>query len=352
MWCIKRKENMGYKLSELVEKFGGVVDGADVSVSNITPVENSQAGEITFVTPGKFKKELSQSLASAVILSAADAQNTSIPKIITDDPYLYYCKVSNLFNPHIRLAADIHPTAIIDKTTRIGENCAISANVVIGANTSIGRNCEIYPNVVIGNNVQIGENVILYPNVTLYAGVTLGNDCIIHSGTVLGADGFGYAPDKRKERHKIPQVGGVLIGNNVEIGANSTVDSGTFLPTTIADGVKIDNLVQVAHNVTIGAHSVIAAHVGIAGSTNIGKYCILAGHAGLADHINICDHAVIGAFTGIGKSLTKPDLYMGAYPFSNYKDYAKNAIHVRHLNEMNQRLKALEKQQGDENVHS
>ncbi len=334
---------MKYKLSELVAKFGGELKGEDILISKITSIENAGPGEITFVNAGKFRKELNNCKAGAVILTAGDAEYIDIPQIITEDPYLYYCWVSNLFNPKKHLPIGIKPSSHIDSTATISDSCAISHNVVIGANTKIGNGCQIYPNVVIGDDVVLGDNVTIYPNVTIYDKVSIGNDTILHSGVVIGSDGFGYAPDKKKQRHKIPQIGGVVIGNKVEIGANTTVDGGTFTPTIIEDGVVIDNLVQVAHNVKIGAHSVLAAHVGIAGSSVIGKYCILAGHAGIADHINICDHTVIGAFTGIGKSITKPDLYMAAYPFSNYKDYAKNAIHIRHLNEISQRLKALEK---------
>lgn len=347
---------MQYKLSELISKFGGVLKGNDISVSAIMPTDKALPGEITFFSDKKFVKELPMCKASAIIIKAEDVDKIDIPAILCDDPYLYFAKVSSLFNPLPQLVRGMSATSFVDVTATIGENCAISQNVVIGAKSVIGNNTQIYPNSVIGENVLIGENVTIYPNVTIYANVKIGNNTTIHSGVVIGADGFGYAPDSKKQRHKIPQVGGVCIGSNVEIGANSTIDGGTFSPTVIEDGVVIDNLVQIAHNVKIGEHSVIAAKVGIAGSSIIGKYCILAGSAGIADHINICDHTVIGAYTGIGKSITTPDLYMAAYPFSNYKDYAKNAVHIRHLNEMQQRLKTLEKQfeqiQGDVNVHA
>ena len=333
-----------YKLSELIAKFGGDLHGEDVTVSSIKPTDQAQSGDLTFFSDKKFAKDLPDCKAGAIIISRDNLAKVSMPAIVTDDPYLYFAFVSSLFNPQPQLARGVEPSSRIDKTAYIGENTAIADNVVIGALSAIGRNSQVYPNCVIGKNVVIGENVTIYPNVTIYENVTIGDNCIIHSGVVIGSDGFGYAPDAKKQRHKIPQVGGVVIGNKVEIGANSTIDSGTFSPTIIEDGVVIDNLVQIAHNVKIGAHAVIAAQVGIAGSSIIGKYCILAGSAGIADHINICDHAVIGAYTGIGKDITKPDLYMAAYPFSNYKDYAKNAIHVRHLNEMHQRIKTLENQ--------
>ena len=336
---------MQYKLSELISKFGGVLKGNDVSVSAIMPTDKALPGEITFFSDKKFAKELPMCKASAIILKAEDADKVDLPAIVCDDPYLYFAKVSSLFNPTPQLARGLSTHSFVDATANIGSNCAIAQNVIIGIKSVVGNNTQIYPNSVIGDNVLIGDNVTIYPNVTIYANVKIGNNTTIHSGVVIGSDGFGYAPDSKKQRHKIPQVGGVCIGNNVEIGANSTVDGGTFGPTIIEDGVVIDNLVQIAHNVKVGEHSVIAAQVGIAGSSVIGKYCILAGSAGIADHISICDHAVIGAYTGIGKNITKPDLYMGAYPFSNYKDYAKNAVLIRHLTELKQKLIALEKRQ-------
>ena len=345
---------MQYKLSELIEKFGGVLHGKDVTVSAIMPTDIALTGEITFFSDKKYAKELAICKASAIIICASDLDKVDIPAIICDDPYLYFAKVSRLFNPLPQLPRGISSNSIIDVSATIGNNCAISHNVVIGAKSVIGNNVQIYPGSVIGDNVIIGDNVTIYANVSIYSKVKIGNNCAFHSGVVIGSDGFGYAPDAKKERHKIPQVGGVVICNNVEIGANTTVDGGTFSPTIIEEGVVIDNLVQIGHNVKIGAHATIAAKVGIGGSSVIGKYCILAGGALISDHINICDHAVIGGFTGIGKNITTPDLYMAAYPFSTYKDYAKNAIHVRHLNEMNQRVKALEKQfeelRGDANV--
>lgn len=333
-----------YKLSEIISKFGGTLRGVDIEVSSIKPTDKAIPGDITFFSDKKFAKDLPNCKASAIIIGKDDVDKTELPSIVCDDPFLYYSFVSTLFNPIPQLPRVIEPSSKIHKTAYVGENCAVSENVVIGAKSVLGANSQIYPNCVIGINVEIGENVTIYPNVTIYSNVKIGNNSIIHSGVVIGSDGFGYAPDAKKVRHKIPQIGGVVIGNNVEIGANSTIDCGTFEPTVIEDGVVIDNLVQIAHNVRIGAHAVIAAQVGIAGSCNIGKYCILAGSAGIADHINICDHAVIGAYTGIGKNITTPDLYMAAYPFSTYKEYAKNAIHIRHLNEMHQRVKALENQ--------
>lgn len=331
-----------YKLSDIVAKFGGRLDGNDCIVSGIASTDIATNSQITFITDDKYKHTLEGCMASAIILSDKHATYTDLPKIITENPYLYFSQVSNLFNPAKILVTEIKHTAIIDKSATIADNAAISDYVVIGKNTKIGKNCQIYSNVVIGDNVIIGDNIKLYPHVTIYDNVTIGNNCTIHSNSVIGSDGFGYAPDAKKEYHKIPQIGGVVIGNKVEIGANTTIDCGAMGPTIIEDGVIIDNLVQIAHNVKIGAHTAIAANVGIAGSTKIGKYCTLAGGVGITGHIEICDYAVVGGASNIGKSITKPDLYFGVYPAAPYKEWAKTAVNLKNLNQMLQRIKNLE----------
>jgi UDP-3-O-[3-hydroxymyristoyl] glucosamine N-acyltransferase len=346
---------MKFKLSQLVQKFGGELDGADVEISSILPTNLATQGCITFLTDSKYKKDLANTLASAVILSKKDIDNISTPKIITDNPYWYFSQVSQLLNPRRQLNVGIKSTVILGDNMIIGNNPAISDYVIIGNNVTIGNNCQIHPHVVIGDNVIIGDNVTLFANTTIYDHVTIGNDCMIHSGAVIGSDGFGNAQDSSKRWSKIPQIGGVQIGNNVEIGANTTIDSGTFSPTIINDYVVIDNLVQIAHNVEIGSYTGIAACVGIAGSSKIGKYCLLGGGCGITGHVTIADHTVIGAATGISKSITKPDLYFASYPFSAYKDWAKNAVHIRNLHDMYLKIKSLEQkieqlETGDDNV--
>ncbi len=335
---------MNYRLSDLVTKFGGQLIGDDVVVTNIKPLNTATAGSISFLKSAKYKKDLVNTAASALICAKQFADLSSLPKIICDNPSLYYCYVSQLFNSQVQLPRVIKSTAVIANSTKLGRDIAICDNVVIGDNCIIGDNCQIYPNVVIGDNVVLGKNIIIYPNVTIYSNVQIGDDSIIHAGVVIGSDGFGYAKDNNLHYHKIPQVGGVRIGNKVEIGANSTIDSGALSPTIIGDGVIIDNLVQIAHNVTIGDHTAIAACVGIGGSCNIGKYCTLAGGAGIGDHVDLCDHTVIGGFSGVGKSIVKPDLYMSSYPARPYKEYAKIAIHLKDIADMVHRLKNLEKQ--------
>ncbi|MCX8514261.1 MAG: UDP-3-O-(3-hydroxymyristoyl)glucosamine N-acyltransferase [Pseudomonadota bacterium] len=329
-------------LTEIIAKLGGKLVGADINVNSIKSLDLAAPGEITFISESKFLPKIKSSQASAVIIKEEFISDITIPAIVVADPFLYYAQVSQIFNPILQLERKISSSAKIDISCKIGNNCAISDNVVIGKNVVIGDNTQIYPNVVINDNVIIGNNVTLFANISIYSKVMIGNNTVVHAGVVIGADGFGYAPDKKGVRHKIPQVGGVKIGNNVEIGANTTIDGGTFSPTIIEDGVVIDNLVQIAHNVTIGSHTAIAANTGIAGSTKIGKFCIIAGHAGIGDHVNICDYAVVGGLTGVGRDITKPGLYTSSYPFNEFKEHAKIAIRLKSLNDMFLRIKALE----------
>ncbi|RTL10831.1 MAG: UDP-3-O-(3-hydroxymyristoyl)glucosamine N-acyltransferase [Neisseriaceae bacterium] len=333
---------MQYKLSELVAKFGGRLVGADVTVSAIAPTDLAAHGEITFLSDNKYKKALLTCKASAIIIKEEDAIDVSLPQIITPNPYYYFSLVSNLFNPRRKLASGISPRAYIDELAALGHEPSISHNVVIGANSKIGDNCQIFPNVVIGDNVTIGHNVIIYPNATIYDNVIIGDDCVFHSGCAVGSDGFGNAQDEKRHYNRIPQIGGVVIGNKVEIGANTTVDCGTFQPTIIKDGARIDNLVQIAHNVEIGAHTGIASQVGIAGNTKIGNYCMLGGNAGIADHVEICDYTVIGASSNVGKNITKPGLYSCGMTAMEYREWAKIFVSLRNIEKTNGKIRDLQ----------
>lgn len=337
---------MKYRLSEIVAKFGGELVGEDIEVSKILPTDLANDGDITFLSDKKYKKMLATCKASAIIISKSDAEDVSMPKIITDNPYFYFAQVSNLFNPEKRLKLGISANACVSDIAVIGLNPAIANNVVIG-DAKIGNDCQLYPNVVIGDNVVIGNNVKLYPNVTIYDGVNIGDNVTIHSSTTIGADGFGNAQNNQRHYLKIPQIGGVTIGNNVEIGANTTIDSGTFSPTIIEDGVRIDNLVQIAHNVKIGAHTGIAANVGIAGGTTIGKYCMLAGGAGITGHVTIADYTVIGGASNVGKDILEPGLYSGTFVAEPYKEWARTVVNIRNLSKLQARVKELEQKIGD-----
>lgn len=333
---------MAYKLSQLIDLFGGKLEGADIEVHDIAPTNLANETQITFLSDSKYKKYLLDCKAAAIIISEADASDINIPKIITPNPYYYFSQVSNLFHPRRKIAFGIAKSAFISDSAKLGSNPAIAHNVVIGDNVIIGNNCQIFANTVIGNDVVIGDNVTIYPNVTIYDKVSIGNDCVFHSGCAIGSDGFGNAKDEKHQYHRIPQIGGVKIGNRVEIGSNTTIDCGTFEPTIIEDGVRIDNLVQIAHNVKIGAHTGIASQVGIAGNSKIGRHCMLAGNAGIADHVSICDFTVIGASSNVGKDITKPALYSNGMTAMEYRDWAKIFVHIRNLDKLNTKVRDLQ----------
>lgn len=341
---------MQIKLSQIIAKLGGELIGEDILISGVASLESATAEHISFLSSDKFKRELDVSKAKAIIISPKDIALTSLNKIVTPNPYLYFGKLSELFNPPKVLPPLIHPSLIAGTNTTIGDNCAISSNVVIGNNCHIGENVQIYPNVVIGDEVIIGANTIIHANVTIYDKVNLGDSCVLASGCVIGSSGFGYAPDEQGQWNKIPQVGGVKIGNNVEIGANTTIDCGALDATIIEDGVKIDNLVQIAHNVIIGAHSAIAACVGIAGSTKIGNNCQLAGACSITGHVEIAPHTIIGGHSVVSKSITQAGLYIGM-PAIAYKKFAKNTIMINKLEQMYNEIKQLKQQLNKEDFN-
>ena len=282
-----------YTLTEICAQLGGRVlgDGA-VCISQISTLEHANSAQISFLTNSKYHAQLVTTLAGAVILGEADADATDLPRIISANPYAYFAKVSALLNPVPEVKPGVHPCAVIgegaviDPTASVLATAVIGTRVVIGAHTVIGEGCSI------GDNVQIGSGVRLYPRVVIYHDCVIGDNLIAHSGVVIGADGFGIAMDEGRWI-KIPQIGRVVIGNDVEIGANTTIDRGALDDTVIEDGVKLDNQIQIAHNVRIGAHTAIAGCVGIAGSTTIGKYCQIGGSAGILGHLKIADLSLI-----------------------------------------------------------
>lgn len=339
-----------FTLSHIIAQLGGELRGTDISVHNVAPATHAQKHEITFLANPKYKQEVSDSQAGAIIVSAKAAD--SFPErnlIIAPDPYLYFAQVARLFHPIIRARAGIHPTAVIEESATVPASCEIGANVYIGANTILGENCRILANTVIEHNCTLGEESILHPNVTIYHGCTLGKRVEIHSGSIIGADGFGLA-FTGKDWFKIPQTGAVTLGDDVEIGANTTIDRGAMSDTIVGKGSKIDNLIQLAHNTKIGEHTVIAAMAGISGSTEIGNYCIIGGRVSAVGHIQIADKTTIGGGTNITHSITESGQHIASiFPMLPYKEWTRNAVHIKNLNEMSKRIKALEAQLGMEN---
>lgn len=334
---------MDYSLAEIAARLGErVVGDAEVRISQVATLEHASSKQISFLTNSKYRTQLDNTRAGAVILGEADAQASNLPRIISQNPYACFARVSALLNPLPESVSGVHASAVVDESARIDPTASIAAMAVIGAGVVVGAHSVIGAGCCIGDNVLIGCNVRLYPRVVIYYGCVIGDNLIAHSGVVIGSDGFGIAMDEGRWI-KIPQIGRVVIGNDVEIGANTTIDRGALDDTVIEDGVKLDNQIQIAHNVRIGAHTAIAGCVGIAGSTTIGKYCQIGGSAGILGHLKIADHVVISSFTLIGKSIREAGSYAGIFPFSKTDDWKKSAVHLRHLDEMSNRIKALEK---------
>jgi UDP-3-O-[3-hydroxymyristoyl] glucosamine N-acyltransferase len=300
-------------LGQIASRLGGRVAGdPETPIRQVGSLEQAGAGQITFFNTKKLQARLDSTRAAAVILAPENEKLTRLPRIVADNPYAYFARVSQLFNPVTSQASGVHPSAVVSKTASLGER------------VSIGAGC------VIGDDVVIGDESCLYPRVVIYPKCSLGKRVVIHAGVVIGADGFGIA--REDERWvKIPQIGSVRIGDDVEIGANTTIDRGALDDTVIEEGVKLDNQVQVGHNVRIGAHSAVAGCVGIAGSAEIGRHCTIGGAAMIHGHIRIVDHVHVSAGTLISRSLLKPGTYTGIYPFEEHGAWKRNAALLRRL---------------------
>ncbi len=333
-----------HRLAEIVALFGGrVLGNAETPIAQVATLEHAGEGNIAFLANSKYRAQLEGTRASAVIVGEAEAEATSLPRIVCDNPYAYFAKVSALLNPVPQVKPGIHATAVIGEGAQIDASAHIGANVVIGTCVTVGAGCVIMEGCSIGSNVTLGDGARLYPRVVIYHGCVIGKNLIAHAGAVIGSDGFGMAMEKGRWL-KIPQIGRVVIGDDVEIGANTTIDRGALNDTVIEDDVKLDNQIQVAHNVRIGAHTVISGCVGIAGSATIGRYCRIGGSAGILGHLQIADHVEIASFTLIGKSIREAGSYAGIFPFSKNEDWRKNAVQVRHLDELEHKVKQLQQE--------
>lgn len=330
-------------LSHIVATLGGTLRGQDCNIHSAAALSLAHEGQISFVTGRRHLQVASGSRASALIVDekSAAALSDANALIIVSHPQYYFAQVLNLLHPPAAAVTGIHPGAVIADDAVIGKCVQIDAHVVIGARSQIADGCRILAGSVIGEDCIIGENSIIWPHVSIYANSVIGSGVQIHSGSVIGADGFGNVWHEQRW-HKIPQIGRVIIGDDVEIGANTTIDRGALGDTVIENGVKIDNLVQIAHNVHIGAHTAIAACVGIAGSTRIGVACQIGGAAMIVGHIHIADRTIIGGGTLVSGSIDRPDYYASSYPLQTHKDWVRNAVHLRHLNALHRRVKALE----------
>ncbi|MBT9614015.1 MAG: UDP-3-O-(3-hydroxymyristoyl)glucosamine N-acyltransferase [Burkholderiales bacterium] len=330
-------------LKDLVRAFGGELLGnADQEITGISTLTSAGPTEIAFLSNSKYRHQLAETLAGAVIIGLADRDASSLPRIVTDNPYAYQARVSTLFNPLQRPLAGIHASAVVDPSAQLGVDVAIGAHVVIGPNVHIGDRAVIGAGCQLGDGVEIGPDAFLYPHVVVYPGCRIGARGIFHAGAVIGSDGFGFAQDQGQWL-KVPQTGRVIIGDDVEIGANTTVDRGALDDTVIESGVKIDNLVQVAHNVRIGENTAIAACAGIAGSAVIGKGCRIGGAAMIVGHLQIADGITVSPGTMVTKSLTEPGTYSAIWAAEPHREWLKHAAQLRRMEELSNRVRELEK---------
>lgn len=335
-----------YTLRDIVDRFGGELIGdPDIRIGQVATLEMAGSSDIVFVSQPRYLAQLNNTRAAAVILGTEARDATAIARIACGNPYAYYAKVATLLNPAADVTPGVHRSAVVDRSARIQTTACVRAGAVIGKRAKIGKRAQIGAGCFIGDGATVGDDTTLHANVAVYHECRLGARCIVHAGVVIGADGFGIAQEDGVWK-KIPQIGRVIIGNDVEIGANTTIDRGTLGDTEIADGVKLDNQIQIAHNVRIGAHTAIAACVGIAGSATIGRNCALGGAAMIYGHITIADNVNISAGTLVMKSLDKAGTYTGVYPFSTHQRWLKNAAQLRQLGELAERVKELEKALG------
>lgn len=333
-----------YRISDIAARFGGRVQGdGDITVDQVATLQSARAGQLAFLASSKYRSQLATTGAAAVIVGQADADATALPRIVCDNPYAYFARVSAFLNPPRQPVPGVHSTVVTGKGAQIDTSAEIGPQVSIGAGARIGARSIIMAGCVIGDGAVVGEDTCLYPSVVVYHECVLGDRVIVHSGAVIGADGFGIAWEEGRWR-KIPQIGRVIIGNDVEIGANTTIDRGALDDTVIEDGVKLDNQIQIGHNVRIGAHTAIAACAGIAGSATIGKYCRIGGLTGILGHTQIADHVEISSYTMIGKPIREAGSYTGIFPFSTSQQWRKNAVHIRHLDELVEKVKTLQQE--------
>lgn len=331
-------------LADIVNRLGGeVVGDARVIVRQVATLEKAAPDSIAFLANERYLGHLKATRAGAIIVGAQLRGTLAIPHIVAANPYAYFARVSALFNPRPAVVAARHASAIIHPGAVLGEGVHVAPHAVVEDGAVVGAGCRIGAGAYIGAGAAIGADSVLYPHVTIYHGCSLGKRAIVHAGVVIGADGFGIAMDEGRWI-KVPQIGRVTIGDDVEIGANTTIDRGAIEDTIIEDGVKLDNQIQIAHNVHIGAHTAIAACVGIAGSSRIGRCCRIGGASGIAGHLNIADNVEISAHTLVTKSITDAGTYTGAYPFEPNRDWRRNAASLRNLGDLTARVRALEQE--------
>lgn len=334
---------MPISLGELATVFGcELIGDPNATVSEVASLTNASPESLTFLSSAAFTSQLPSTKAAAVVLRAVDADACPVSALICDNPYAMYARMAALVCPAPTFEPGVHATASVAESARVADSAHIAASAVIGDRTSIGEHTVVGPGTVIGPDCTVGDNCRFIANVSIVRDVRIGARGIFHPGVVIGSDGFGNAMTP-EGWVKVPQVGGVRIGDDVEIGANTTVDCGAIGDTVLENGVRIDNLCMIAHNVHVGEHTAMAALTGIAGSTTIGKRCMFAGASGAIGHINICDDVVVAAKTFLSKDVTEAGTYAASFPADNARSWAKQLARFRRLGVLIERVKKLEK---------
>jgi UDP-3-O-[3-hydroxymyristoyl] glucosamine N-acyltransferase len=343
---------MTIKLSTLVEVLSPefpnarLVGDPELLIHALSPLEAAQDGSLCFLSHPKYAQKLASSKAACVVVGVAD-ESAAVQRgatIVVTDPYYYFARLTQVWKRHHATGsvATIHPSAFIDASARVDSGVSIGAFACIGPHAVIGDGVYIGEHCVVGKNASVGPGSRLSARVTLGDDCSMGERCIVHSGVVIGADGFGFAPHAGRWE-KIEQLGRVRIGNDVEIGANTCIDRGSLQDTVIEDGVKLDNLIQIGHNVRVGAHSALAGCVGVAGSATIGAHCTIGGGAVVLGHLTLADHVHISAASVVTRSILKPGNYTGFFPIDDNTAWEKNAVTLRQLHTLRDRIKQLEK---------
>ncbi len=331
------------QIAEILE--GDIVGNPNAEVSKLSKIEEGENGSLTFLSNPKYNPYLYTTKASIAIVNKSFVPEKEIETTLikVDDAYAAFSKVLEFYNQVKNNKTGREEPHYISKSATIGDNEYIGAFVYIGENVRIGNNVKIYPNVTIGDNVVIGDNCVLFAGAKIFSETQIGNNCVLHGGVVIGSDGFGFAPNKEGEYNKVPQTGNVIIEDYVDIGAATTIDRATLGSTIIRKGVKLDNQIQIAHNVEIGENTVIAAQTGIAGSSKVGSNCMIGGQVGIAGHIIIGDNVKIAAQSGISKNVSDNQVLMGS-PAFGYSDYNKSYVYFRNLPKMASTLNNIEKE--------
>ncbi len=340
---------MEFSAKQIAELLGGTVEGDEnATVFKLAKIEEGETGSLSFLANPQYTPYIYDTDASIVIVSNDFVPEKSVKTTLVRvaDAYASFAQLLEMYNNLRHDKHGIDAQAVVSESANIGNDVYVGAMTFIGDNTSVGENTKIYPTSFIGDNVKIGKNCIIFSGVRIYADCEIGDNVTLHSGVVIGGDGFGFAPNSENSYDKVAQIGNVIIHDHVEVGANTTIDRATLGSTIIRKGVKIDNLIQIAHNVDIGENTVIAAQTGIAGSTKIGKNCMIGGQVGIIGHLTIGDNVKIAAQSGIGHNVKDGDIMQGS-PAFNVRDYKKSYVYFRKLSQMAEDIDQLKKQVSD-----